>query len=1148
MLKSNAFDTCRRIFFNPKILLFVLTVLIIFSIQPGFEANGQTEGEIPKEGVQSKNICSKIIDLTASGKLTAISEKETHCYLFSLNGEYAIIEAIQKGVDVNLRLFKQPDSTRDSNEGGDYWIPIIPVVDTPVSDSREELISAVSQKTNKFLLAVSAAAGKPQKPDSSYSIKKLVFKPLEAGDIIFNKAEYLLLDAINLARTNKNDTEKLKSSGAQISRAKSEMPATESMSAGQKRILQNLLFAAGSGFEASPALQETAILLFNDLAELSRSLNDSFFEGSALCGLGYAYEITDLPEALKFFKKSAEAFKKSPAPDDELNAYIWAGTVAQRMGIQGTALTLYEEGGKVKNVAKLSIKANLLLNLGVVLLAQGAYDRALEVYKESEELYRKAERNEGGNFQEDKAYLYHNIARIYMGLGDITAAKDYLINRALPLSEPDGKARFYDAAAYEHLYLGRIYSDEGKYDDSEKEFRIAFGLWGEMIKRLEDETADQDQAANKYTQQANIMSNIAEIYERKGDRNKAAKLMAEALDLQDKAPNKYQKAALLAVSAKIKTDNKDFEGSDSDLKEALKLANASSAFDYQVRVLYAAAYNERAKGNLEEAILFLKQAAERIEFVRTNVKSADLRATLFANVRYIYSLYIDVLVRADAKDPGKGYAVKALEISDSARARSLSEILNRSDAVLRRRVPGSLLDKEEELQTEMAILLSQRQGLSELPKNDPEIIKLESKIGNTVESLRLTRNEIEERDPDYSRLSNPNPLAAGDIQSLLPPGAIMLEYAIGDESSYLWLVSGEEISAYPLTVNGQPVTAGKLESLVKDSLVKIQELNKNGHQSITDQSFEEYKRISRTLGEILLSPVAERIKNKRLVIAADDSLQFLPFNALPVPDLKNDWQPLIKQNEIVMIPSASALQALKKKRRELPDKYLAGFISPVYKLENDLKPESKRKPFPAANHFAKVENLSYGTGLVKRLTKTLKDAGHIDKSNFLLGLQVNRKTAVSSDLAAYRNILFYAHGVFDDTRPESSGLYLSFFNADKSAREDKFLGLADVYNLNLNADLVFLSGCETLLGKKIKGEGVTGITRGFMYAGSKSVISSLWKVPEFQTMLLVDRFFNETAVSDTGSAEALRKVQLDMWEKDKLPPYYWAAFQFNGMW
>jgi CHAT domain-containing protein len=162
--------------------------------------------------------------------------------------------------------------------------------------------------------------------------------------------------------------------------------------------------------------------------------------------------------------------------------------------------------------------------------------------------------------------------------------------------------------------------------------------------------------------------------------------------------------------------------------------------------------------------------------------------------------------------------------------------------------------------------------------------------------------------------------------------------------------------------------------------------------------------------------------------------------------------------------------------------------------------------------------------------------------------RANREMATSPELARYRYVHFATHGILNSEHPELSGIVLSLVN-EKGQPIDGFLRLHEIYNLNLPADLVVLSACQTGLGKEIRGEGLVGLTRGFMYAGAPRVVASLWKVDDAATAELMKRFYRGMLKENLRPAAALRAAKLEMWKQKRWnSPFYWAAFELQGEW
>jgi CHAT domain-containing protein len=170
------------------------------------------------------------------------------------------------------------------------------------------------------------------------------------------------------------------------------------------------------------------------------------------------------------------------------------------------------------------------------------------------------------------------------------------------------------------------------------------------------------------------------------------------------------------------------------------------------------------------------------------------------------------------------------------------------------------------------------------------------------------------------------------------------------------------------------------------------------------------------------------------------------------------------------------------------------------------------------------------------------------ESLLAVDFRASREVAMSNDIGAYRILHFATHGLLDDQHPELSGVVLSLVDEAGKPR-DGFLRLNEIYNLRLRADLVVLSACQTGLGKEVRGEGLIGLTRGFMYAGARSVAASLWKVDDVATRELMKRFYGKMFKSGLKPAAALRAAQLEMSQtRQWQSPYYWAGFVLQGEW
>jgi CHAT domain-containing protein len=276
-------------------------------------------------------------------------------------------------------------------------------------------------------------------------------------------------------------------------------------------------------------------------------------------------------------------------------------------------------------------------------------------------------------------------------------------------------------------------------------------------------------------------------------------------------------------------------------------------------------------------------------------------------------------------------------------------------------------------------------------------------------------------------------------------------------------------------------------------------------------------------------------------------------------------------HEIISLPSASTLAVLRRElagRKPAP-KLLAVIADPVFtrnderfksktiKIEDMATPETETSANTRIiEHLSESEAAAVSPGglTIPRLPFTRQEAERIlaaapSGANLkALDFRANRGTATKAELGQYRYLHFATHGLLDSERSTLSALVLSLVD-ERGDPQDGFLRAHEIYNLNLPAELVVLSACRTGLGKEIKGEGLVGLTRGFMYAGAARVVVSLWNVNDKATSELMAKFYQKMLRNGQRPAAALRSAQVEMWrQRQWQSPYYWAAFVLQGEW
>ncbi|MEM8998381.1 MAG: CHAT domain-containing protein, partial [Acidobacteriota bacterium] len=376
--------------------------------------------------------------------------------------------------------------------------------------------------------------------------------------------------------------------------------------------------------------------------------------------------------------------------------------------------------------------------------------------------------------------------------------------------------------------------------------------------------------------------------------------------------------------------------------------------------------------------------------------------------------------------------------------------------------------------------------------------------------LTLAIDRLQHAGRDGGRIGAASTLTLDAFQRLLDPGTRALVYFLGERRSYLWRVDRDTASVHLLPPRAE------LES---------QSAAVSGDTAVFDPrgSLAAAERAER-LAEVLLAPALDDGGDggaRRLVLIADGALLRLPFAALPTAG--GGGPLLIERYELAHLPSASALPALRQ-RASSTGSSLALFADPIY----------------AGTELARLDGSRREAEGLRRLDGIAVDAR--------LGAAARRRAVGGDQLRGYRYLHFATHATFDGERPELSSLVLSLADADGQPL-DGHLRLAEISAMSLDAELVVLSGCDTGLGRDLRGEGLLGLARAFFYAGAGRVASSLWRVEDEATAELMTRFYQHLLTDGVPPSAALRRAQLDLRQRRRYRhPFFWAAFFIQGDW
>ncbi|MBE9207891.1 CHAT domain-containing protein [Nostoc sp. LEGE 06077] len=864
---------------------------------------------------------------------------------------------------------------------------------------------------------------------------------------------------------------------------------------------------------------------YNQSLPLRRQVRDKTGEAATLNNIGGVYsDLGDKQQTLQFYNQSLPLARQVGDKTQEAVTLNNIGSIYDDLGDKQQALIYYNQSLPLtRQVGNKTQEARTLNNIGSVYSALGDKQQALQFYNQSLPLSRQV----GDKAQE--ARTLNNIGSIYNDLGDKQQALQFY-NQSLTLSRQVGD-KTGEATILNNI--GLVYDALGDKQQALKLYNQSLPL----SRQVGDKTGE-----------ARTLNNIGTVYSDLGDKQQALQFYNQSLPLSRQVGNKMGEAVILNNIGGVYDDL-------GDKQQALKFYNQSLPLARQVgdkagesTTLYNLAYLERDRGNLQQALTQIEAAIELIENLRTKITNEQLRTSYFASRQGIYQFYIDLLMQLHKQNPTQGYDAKGWQASEKSRARSLIELLTEANADIRQGVEPKLLAAERNLQQRIDTTEKRRLELYNSGKYTPEQAQaIETEFASLVKDYQDIQAQIRFTSPRYAALTQPQTPSVPEIQQqILDDDTLLLQYSLGEQRSYLWMVSKTSISSYELPKRAD------IEILVKqfNYLLKIRSYSLRSNREIGAESglgtFRSSEVVAK-ISQILLQPVADKLGNKRLLIVGDGALQYLPFTALLEPEtVGKNIQPLIVKHEIISLPSASTLAIIRREHqgRKIAPKTLAIIADPVFSNDDDRLQSivTQNTPIPINPKFA-----------FERLRFTRQEAEAIlalvPKSQTLQALDfaANRAFATSPQLSNYRLVHFATHGIFDTENPSLSGVVLSLF--DKQGRvENGFLRLQDIFNLKLPAELIVLSACETGLSKEIKGEGLVGLTRGFMYAGSSRVLVSLWSVDDEATSELMQKFYTKILKQKLTPAAALRSSQLELWQENYSTPYYWAAFTLQGEW
>lgn len=920
---------------------------------------------------------------------------------------------------------------------------------------------------------------------------------------------------------------------------------------GEALALNNLGIIFSRLGQSEKALENLQLAL-----KLARELNERTQEASLLLTLGTVYGgMGETEKAINYFEQSAASGRELKDGRIESGALVNLGLAYTFLGEYVKSIKYLEQALPiVREVKNRQMEGSAFSYLGTSYSGLSRFEKAIESYEQALVIYReiKYRLGEGNALQE--------LGSIYRFIGRDDKAIEYY-DQSLAIFR-ETKYRVGEGNTLTNR--GNSYSRLSRNEEAIRSHEQALAIFRELKYRLGEGTSLMEQGVG---------------HARLNQHEKAMALYEQSLAIFREVKSRKDEGVALFRAGESEQQMGHTDKAAALFTESLNVIRAIGNKSSEIEPLTALARIERERGNLAQARTFIENSLQVAESLRTDLVSSADRTGFLASIQGAYQFYTDLLMRQHKAEPTKGFNALALEVSERQRARSLLDLLTEARADVRQGVDPTLIERERVLGRQ---LNDKAQRLTQADKPE-QVATLKQEISQLENDYERAQADIRKASPHYAALTQPQPLKLKDIQKQLDADTLLLEYALGADRSHLWAITRDSLTSYELPK----------EEVIKQSALEVYELltarsvskrSENGLQRgdrINDADAK-LSRAAQRLSQTVLAPVAAQLGSKRLVIVADGALQYIPFAMLPEPTINANPQsairnqkifpPLIVKHEIVSLPSASALaiQRTQIAGRQLAPKMLAVIADPVFDRTDTrfAAPETESSQIAqtrtlnvtderSIEHLADKSNDNSGATrrlIIPRLPFTRMEATKLlalvpaNSSFSAMDFLASREAVLRPELGEYRYVHFATHGVLDSERPGLSSLVLSTVD-DKGKPQDGFLRANDIYNLKLPAELVVLSACQTGLGKEIKGEGLVGLTRGFMYAGAARVVVSLWNVNDKATAELMTRFYERMLKQGERPAAALRAAQVEMWRQQQWKsPYYWAAFTMQGEW
>ena len=911
--------------------------------------------------------------------------------------------------------------------------------------------------------------------------------------------------------------------------------------AGAEKLFDDAENARRAGTAHDPARAER---LDHEAATRFRELSEPVREALVLRSLGRLYlQQGQYAVAHSYLTQAQRVFEDLENQGLEAQTLQYLAETEGALGHLERAARHYERGIEISGTTwQPSLQATLWTDYATLLQQQGQVDRAMDALSGALETFTRS-----GNLL--AAALVRSIeAEIRWGLADYDNAIASL-EKALDTYRLLGM----QADELETLVtLGDSYFAKGDHERCWQYYAQA----QELLAQVESKRALTESESSTA---AVLWNSLGLFYQEQGQTEPALQLHLRALALYRSFGDYRSEAILRRNIGVLFLRSEDFEAAEPYFQEAFDLSmrveNRRTAADS----LYGLARVEAQRGELMKAWGRAEAVLTMLEDSRAVTASPQLRASAFATRQQVFDFFIDLAMRLHPIHPSGDFAARAFEICERARARSLLDRIQLRSSRSVVHDDEHLRDNTERLRAELEVSLSASQHSAHSSDESRTALAQRAVLRSLLAGHERAEASQLNETLESRGAGSAKPLSAKEVQhEVRGRDSVLLEYCLGEPRSYLWAVTKSEIAGFTLPPR----------NAIEDLARSLYEQVSIGRDAVV---VARSKELARELAELLLRPVAEFMPGKRILVVADGDLALVPFAALPAPSSGRapsqtpeaglaDEPLLGVVSELVYLPSASAAFYLRERQlnRKQASRLLALVGDPVFGVEDSRlrtmqtrSREAANTQRPARTGTASAEDRTDSASWprLQRAGREIQDIVRSASGHSVLrveGLAANRSFAVGPALSRYRILHFATHAFVDSELPDLSGLVLS--QVDALGRPiNGVLRAYEIRSLDLRADLVVLSACDTARGKKVRGEGIESLGRSFLAAGAAQTLVNLWKVEDDVAEAFMRRFYQAMLGEGHSPSEALLLAQRSIavrpeWEA----PYFWAGFSLLG--